>query len=128
MAVGLDVGGANIKVSDGDKKSFSQPFPLWKDKDALGEAIRAALNGFDPGVPVALTMTGELADCFESKSEGVEFIVDTVKQIAGENRVQVYSSDGRFVGAVGSKTRLAQGRRGQLACAGQYRGAIGQHG
>ena len=105
MVVGLDIGGANIKVSDGGKRSYSKPFPLWQQKDLLGEALKQILGEFASDAPVAVTMTGELADCFESKEEGVRYIVDTVVDIAGNDRVSFYSVAGRFVSAAEAKSK-----------------------
>jgi (4-(4-[2-(gamma-L-glutamylamino)ethyl]phenoxymethyl)furan-2-yl)methanamine synthase len=46
---------------------------------------------------LAITMTGELADCFASKSAGVQFILDAVTRAAGGCEVRVYLTDGRLV-------------------------------
>jgi probable H4MPT-linked C1 transfer pathway protein len=46
---------------------------------------------------LAVTMTGELADCYESKSSGVLQILEAVEQAAGGRHVRVYRNDGQLV-------------------------------
>lgn len=81
MAVlGLDIGGANIKLATSEGYARSQYFPLWQRKSELTDILkqlRADAPVFDQ---IAVTMTGELADCFGSKSEGVRFILGSVSQ------------------------------------------------
>ena len=45
---------------------------------------------------LAITMTGELADCYRTKSEGVSEILAAVRQAAGYRSVRVYGTDGSF--------------------------------
>ena len=47
--------------------------------------------------PPAVTMTGELADCFATKAEGVARILAAVQAAAETRRVSVWSTAGRFV-------------------------------
>jgi hypothetical protein len=42
-------------------------------------------------------MTGELCDCYASKSEGVTHILDAVEQVAEEWRILVWRTDGTLV-------------------------------
>jgi probable H4MPT-linked C1 transfer pathway protein len=46
---------------------------------------------------LALTMTGELADCYETKVIGVRSILDAVERAASLRSIAVYLTDGRFV-------------------------------
>lgn len=96
-ALGLDIGGANIKAATADGKASSVPFPLWKSPEELPAALQSLIarhNGVDT---LAVTMTGELADCFSTKAEGVEYILTAVHSAAAERRVLVWSTAGRFV-------------------------------
>lgn len=72
MILGLDIGGANTKAASSDG-SFAEStyLPLWK-----GAPIYEALRGLAALGPeaVAVVITGELADCFQSKAEGLERI------------------------------------------------------
>jgi probable H4MPT-linked C1 transfer pathway protein len=42
-------------------------------------------------------MTGELCDCFATKAEGVDTILDAVVAAAGGREIRVYQTDARFV-------------------------------
>jgi probable H4MPT-linked C1 transfer pathway protein len=95
--LGLDIGGANLKASDGDRFARSQPFALWRDPARLPQELRALLAAAPAADRLAVTMTGELADCFASKAQGVRFIVDAVREAAGERAVFIYLTDGRLV-------------------------------
>ena len=67
----LDIGGANLKAANGLKYARSVPFPLWRTPERLPEALRSLLASGPPFEQLAVTMTGELADCFPSKADGV---------------------------------------------------------
>lgn len=95
--LGLDIGGANIKAATAAGWAKSLPFPLWKTPDELPSALRLLLTSDDQINTLAVTMTGELADCFETKVEGVEQILSSVRIAAERRRVKVWSTDGRFV-------------------------------
>jgi (4-(4-[2-(gamma-L-glutamylamino)ethyl]phenoxymethyl)furan-2-yl)methanamine synthase len=97
MVVGLDIGGANIKASDGRHCSLSLAFPLWQKKDSLADAVTKVIARFQDVENIALTMTGELADCFETKREGVQFIVDAVKLASPQAQCSVYATNGEFL-------------------------------
>jgi probable H4MPT-linked C1 transfer pathway protein len=95
--LGLDIGGANLKIAHTDGRALSSPFPLWKDPALLPHALRSLIGSLPPADVWAVTMTGELADCFESKRQGVHSILDSVAEAAGSTRVRVWRNDGRFV-------------------------------
>ena len=95
--VALDVGGANLKLSDGRSHSHQVAFALWKQPLSLTDAIAALLAEAPSADAVAVTMTGELADCFSSKRQGVSFILDCVCRAAEKLPVTVYLTDGRLV-------------------------------
>jgi probable H4MPT-linked C1 transfer pathway protein len=94
--VGLDVGGANIKLADGQGWGRKVPFELWREPDRLREVVQSLLGGVE-AKHLALTMTGELADCFETKAEGVQAIVDAVCQAAPQSQVWVYAVGGDWL-------------------------------
>ncbi|HWL09156.1 MAG TPA: hydantoinase/oxoprolinase family protein [Planctomicrobium sp.] len=94
--IGLDIGGANLKASD-RVTAISQPFPLWKEPQRLAEELASLLKNYPADAPLAVTMTGELADCFETKSEGVHQILNAV-EVAGQGRpISVWQTGGEFV-------------------------------
>lgn len=95
--IGLDIGGANLKASDGCERSISKPFALWKQPEKLADALGALVAEFGGVDGFLVTMTGELADCFQSKAEGVRFILDAVDRVAGGRPVNVWQTAGEFV-------------------------------
>jgi probable H4MPT-linked C1 transfer pathway protein len=93
----LDVGGANLKVADGADYAQSYAFPLWREPGSLAQQIRTAIFEAPPSDHLVVTMTGELADCFESKAAGVRFILQAVQTGSDNRHTRVYLVDGRMV-------------------------------
>ncbi|HEV3025591.1 MAG TPA: hydantoinase/oxoprolinase family protein [Pirellulales bacterium] len=93
----LDVGGANLKAADGLGFALSEPFPLWQRPTELAAALAALIGRAPPSEKLVVTMTGELADCFQTKAEGVAHIALAVQQAAGGRPVSVYLVDGSLV-------------------------------
>jgi probable H4MPT-linked C1 transfer pathway protein len=95
--LGMDIGGANIKLAMANGYARSEVFPLWKHPDRLGVAIGRMLDttpGFDA---VALTMTGELADCYATREEGVCRILEQLTNVIPANLVKVYAVGGQWL-------------------------------
>ena len=96
--LGLDIGGANLKAACGTS-ARQAPFQLWRHPDKLSEAVAGLLAAFPKSTGLALTMTGELCDCFATKAEGVRRILDAV-ELAGAGRpLRVWTTEGRFITA-----------------------------
>jgi len=88
--LGWDIGGANVKAARlapgrgraGRTSVVSRPFEIWRDKKKLPAVLRsisAELSGSrNPGAYV-VTMTAELSDVFETKREGVRFVLESVQ-------------------------------------------------
>ena len=95
--LGLDIGGANLKAADGFDAAVSVPFPLWKNPAGLTKALRSLAGGFAPFDRLAVTMTGELCDCFETKAAGVAHILDACDALAAGRPVHVWQTAGEFV-------------------------------
>ena len=97
LVLGLDIGGANIKAATADGDCASVAFAIWKNKAGLLQELKRLpfAAGTQPDL-VALTMTAELADCFESKAEGIEFIVTTVAMAFPDSVVRVWMTSGEF--------------------------------
>jgi len=93
----VDIGGANLKIADGEGFSLSRSFSLWKEPARLAENLVGLLAESPVAEVLAVTMTGELSDCFETKAEGVNKILDAVEQVAADRQVLVYLCDGRLV-------------------------------
>ena len=102
--IGWDIGGAHLKaarISDGALAAVvQQPCALWCGTDALTQAWRhsaTALNT-DRRTEHVITMTGELADCFADRNEGVERIVSLVSGYV-QKPFKVYAGSAGFVEA-----------------------------
>jgi (4-(4-[2-(gamma-L-glutamylamino)ethyl]phenoxymethyl)furan-2-yl)methanamine synthase len=90
LIVGLDIGGANIKLATSDGLTRSIPFELWKYPDRLSSQIDSLLS--DIGHPIAqilATMTGELCDCFETKEVGVLAILDALEKSSNHTKSEL---------------------------------------
>ncbi len=114
----LDIGGANLKIADGRGFGLSQFFPLWKTPELLPQALSELIARAPQAEQIVATMTGELADCYRTKAEGVRAIVAAVRQAAGRRSVRIYLTDGSLAKEDRRLGRAALGRRVELACAG----------
>jgi len=99
IVLGLDIGGANLKAATASGAAGQWPFALWQYPDQLGETLISFLEQFaDTGFDaVAVTMTGELCDCYTSKREGVMRILDAVDLAVEGRPTGVWLTDGRLV-------------------------------
>lgn len=101
--IGWDIGGAHLKAClvspDGQILKISHTVcPLWQGVDQLHAAVQRVLSRF--GVKQALhaiTMTGELADIFSNRSEGVEQILATMAIYCLPERTLVYAGRAGFL-------------------------------
>jgi probable H4MPT-linked C1 transfer pathway protein len=106
--LGLDIGGANLKAAHSDGAARVQPFALWK-KPAELAAVLADLIARMPAADVlAVTMTGELCDCFASKRQGVEAILGSVAAVAANRPVRVWTTSDGFVDIAAARTKPLQ--------------------
>lgn len=98
QVLGLDIGGANIKAATADGSfTESRYFPMWNQSHQLTEVLRDIVRHAQADT-LAITMTGELADCFESKQRGVEFICDAViRASTSPEDIYVYRVDGDWL-------------------------------
>ena len=95
--LGLDIGGANIKAATVEKQAMTVPFALWKEPDRLSAVLADVVAGFEGIEGFAVTMTGELCDCFETRREGVNRILDAVLRVCRSWPVGVWGTNGKFV-------------------------------
>ncbi len=93
----LDIGGANLKAAHSKGTIACVPFALWKQPSDLTDALRSLLESLPPADRLAVTMTGELCDCFTTKAEGVGAILDAVARVADRRDVHVFQTDACFV-------------------------------
>jgi probable H4MPT-linked C1 transfer pathway protein len=95
-SLALDIGGANLKAADGLGYASIRPFALWRQPGRLAEELAQLICASPPCERIAVTMTGELADCFATKADGVRQILAAVTEAAGSRTVAVYQSNGEF--------------------------------
>jgi probable H4MPT-linked C1 transfer pathway protein len=93
----FDIGGANLKMADGRGYAVNKSFAMWKESKRLASELRRMIAEAPASDRIVVTMTAELADCFESKAEGVRFILQAVHQAAAGRHTRVYLADGRLV-------------------------------
>ncbi|MGE0607014.1 MAG: hydantoinase/oxoprolinase family protein [Pirellulales bacterium] len=94
----LDIGGANLKAADAHGFVLTRPFALWKQPELLVAELASLLAASPPHDTVVAAMTGELADCYCTKAEGVNAIVQSLEYAAGPRTVFYYRTDGQLVG------------------------------
>ena len=97
-ALGLDIGGANLKGATSQGQAVTLPFPLWKQPDKLTGGIIELLLRLSVNGPIAVTMTGELCDCFESKAAGVRHILSAVQEAVKDQPLFIWRNDGKWAG------------------------------
>lgn len=95
--IGWDIGGAHIKaaylnVHTSTISVHQKACPLWKGIDQLHLALRA----FAAELPLdnclhAITMTGELVDCFENRQQGVMAIIRALEQHLPPDKCLIFS-------------------------------------
>lgn len=88
--IGIDIGGANLKVVD-ESGVHIHYCPLW-EKAPIADTLKPYVkHGEDRA---AVVMSGELADCFENKLQGITFIVGEVQKAFPGARF--YGMDAKF--------------------------------
>lgn len=100
--LGVDVGGAHIKLADASGQSLALTFPMWLQADRLADRVRELTCQFcrehnKEFTHLAVTMTGEMADCFATRRIGVEFILRNLTEALPELEHYVYCVDGNWL-------------------------------
>lgn len=106
--LGLDIGGANIKACHTNGVALHGPFRLWEKPDELPAKLAFIHRNLPAAEVIAVTMTGELCDCYESKRAGVNAILDAVERTSGNRLVRVWRNDGRFVSVAEARATALQ--------------------
>jgi probable H4MPT-linked C1 transfer pathway protein len=96
-AIGLDIGGANLKAATASGEALSVPFELWRHPERLAAELARIRDRWPDIADVAVTMTGELCDCFQTKRDGVRHILAAVEEAFPQRTVRVWSTGGRFL-------------------------------
>ena len=85
--IGWDIGGVHTKAAwlpGGElaqARIESRAFEIWKADNELPAVLRSVYRSLEVGDPdaMAVTMTAELADVFESKRQGVLFVLNALR-------------------------------------------------
>jgi probable H4MPT-linked C1 transfer pathway protein len=93
--LGLDIGGANLKAANLNGEVRTLPFPMWKQHLQLTEQLQVLSWEQHPDL-VGVTMTAELADCFDCKADGVNWVIDSVRQAFPQSEVRIWLTTGEF--------------------------------
>lgn len=93
----FDIGGANLKAATGTGYAAHRAFALWREPKRLAAELRTMIAEAPACDRLVVTMTGELADCFETRTHGVRFILHAVHDAADGRHTRVYRLDGRLV-------------------------------
>jgi len=103
---GIDIGGANIKlavvhfVADCSTETLRRveeiDFEFWNRRDELLDVLKRIDSSLPAGCLLTATMTAELADCFDSKQQGVCFITDAVQTAFAGRKPLFYATDGKL--------------------------------
>ncbi|MGY0789148.1 hydantoinase/oxoprolinase family protein [Azospirillum argentinense] len=94
--IGLDIGGAHLKAAlfneAGTLRDLDQwPCPLWLGLDRLEQAVAAVIARWGQPCHVAATMTGELADLFDDRADGVRRIAATMRSALPAATLSVFA-------------------------------------
>src|SRR5215470_8930644 len=101
VIIGWDIGGAHLKAARGEDGRIVDvvqvPSPLRLGLDAVVDAFSAAKDRMRAADRHAVTMTGELADAFASRPEGVERLSDVAVRALAPAPVWLYAGRGGFI-------------------------------
>ncbi|MCH9766008.1 MAG: hypothetical protein K0U34_08470 [Alphaproteobacteria bacterium] len=110
QTVGLDVGGAHLKVAlaNGGQISSVEQFacPLWRGLKHLHTALAATQPLLASADRIAITMTGELSDLFPDRKTGVATLVDVLSEKLG-NTLQFWLGQKGFGDAAAARAHPA---------------------
>lgn len=102
--VAWDLGGAHLKYAvvdgRGELGAIQQlACPLWQGLDRLTETLRAAFTALGGSAARlhAVTMTGELCDCFQDREQGVARILAAFAQLASPAPIVVYAGTAGWI-------------------------------
>jgi probable H4MPT-linked C1 transfer pathway protein len=102
LATGWDLGGAHLKAVQSDAGGHLQaalqlPCTLWRGLDHLARAIAEARQQLTPTRRHGITMTGELADLFLHRAEGVERLTAAMRAAFPDAELRIYAGEAGFI-------------------------------
>lgn len=111
---GWDIGGAHLKVSRCDQhgqliNSIELACPLWQGINSLADSLRQALNQLgNQADRHFITLTGESADCFVNRQQGVIDILNAVAEYLAAENCQVFSQSQSWLNLADAKQHWQQ--------------------
>ncbi len=119
--VGLDVGGAHLKVAVLENERFTSAHqhlcPLWKGANQLDQALLLIKDQTKKADHIAITMTGELSDLFDTRQQGVITLVDRLNKEFGDKALYWIAHHGFGTDQDAKKNHAAVGSTNFLATA-----------
>jgi (4-(4-[2-(gamma-L-glutamylamino)ethyl]phenoxymethyl)furan-2-yl)methanamine synthase len=101
--IGWDIGGAHVKAAHLNPHGqiinvYQQACPLWKGL----EQLIIAVSKITTELPVAqyqhaITMTGELVDLFANRDDGVQQIINTMRQLLADDPLYIFAGHSGFI-------------------------------
>jgi probable H4MPT-linked C1 transfer pathway protein len=99
--IGWDIGGAHLKAVRLENglitRAVQLPSPLWLGLDKLEAAFATAIRRIGASARHAATMTGELADVFASRSEGVQGLAHLASRCLDADDIGFYAGPAGFL-------------------------------
>lgn len=111
---GWDIGGAHLKVSRCDQhgklvNTLELPCPLWQGIDGLAETLQQALTLLDNHQDLHfLTLTGESADCFNDRQQGVVNILNQVSEYLPAENCRIFSQSQQWLSLANAQRNWQQ--------------------
>jgi probable H4MPT-linked C1 transfer pathway protein len=106
---GWDLGGANVKlacIEEGRVLHVAQnPCPIIPERRKFDATVDAALARVSSPAAHAVTMTGELSDVFENRTEGVAHLVELMQRVTAGQALRVYAGNAGFLDPDDAKRR-----------------------
>ncbi|MHA1212949.1 MAG: hydantoinase/oxoprolinase family protein [Candidatus Heimdallarchaeota archaeon] len=134
IILGLDIGGANTKFvviqhqNDQLKLllSDSEYFPFWKNYKAFPDFLRKLKkkieSKYDTISQVVFVTTAELADCFQTKKEGIQEICSFVNQVFASCSPLIFDVYGKFIPCIDAHTKWFEVAASNWVASAEYLG------
>jgi probable H4MPT-linked C1 transfer pathway protein len=101
-SIGWDLGGAHLKavrLADDGRivGAVQRPCPLWQGMQHLDQALDEVSAALGQADIHAVTMTGELADIFADRREGVLSLVAAMQRHLPQTQLRIFAGDHGFI-------------------------------
>lgn len=105
LATGWDLGGAHLKAAQAAPGGrlvtvLQVPCRLWLGMDEFARSVAEAQRQLQPARRHGVTMTGELADLFADRAEGVARLSQAMTAAFPGDEIRLYAGDRGFVTSV----------------------------